>query len=170
MCQHHQAATRRGILSLAGGALSLAALPGAARAAAHIEALGFTCIDFRIVDEAVAFFHQQKLTNQYDMLALAGASLAAVSATFPSSNVAFWDHVAIAKKLHNIRKIVVVDHRDCGAYKVAFGKDYAGTGAAEAAQHKGVMEKLKAALAKKHPDLSSEYYLMAIDGKAERLL
>jgi carbonic anhydrase len=104
------------------------------------------------------------------MLALAGASLAATSEVFPSSNAAFWDHVAIAKKLHSIKKVVVIDHRDCGAYKVAFGKDYADGGAAELAQHKGVMAKLKDALATKHPDLGFEAYLLAIDGSAERVL
>jgi len=172
MCEHHHTApTRRGLFSLVGGAAALSALPGAALAAGGkgIEALGFTCIDYRVVDEAVALFHQKKLTNQYDMLALAGASLAAVSDVFPSSNAAFWDHVAIAKKLHNIKKVVVVDHRDCGAYKVAFGKAYAGGGEAELAQHRDVMEQMRAKLAKKHPELGFEAYLMAIDGSAKKV-
>ncbi len=75
-----------------------------------------------------------------------------------------------AKQLHAIKKVILVDHRDCGAYKVAFGKDYKGEGAAETAQHKQVMEKLKAEMAKKHPDLQTEFYLMALDGKAERVI
>ncbi|HEX2594692.1 MAG TPA: carbonic anhydrase [Rhizomicrobium sp.] len=168
MCDHQSAPTRRGVFALAGGVVALSALPAAA--AGHVEALGFTCIDYRVVDEAADLFHKQGLTNQYDMLALAGASLAATSEVFPSSNAAFWDHVAIAKKLHSIKKVVVIDHRDCGAYKVAFGKDYADGGAAELAQHKGVMAKLKDALATKHPDLGFEAYLLAIDGSAERVL
>jgi hypothetical protein len=64
----------------------------------------------------------------------------------------------------------VIDHRDCGAYKVAFGKDYADGGIAELAQHKSVMAKLKDALAAKHPDLGFEAYLLAIDGTAEKVL
>ena len=103
-------------------------------------------------------------------MSLAGASLAAVSDKFPSSNAAFWDHIGIAKTLHHIKKVIVVDHRDCGAYKVAYGKDYQGEGAAETAQHKGVMEQVKAKLAKLHPELESEFYLMALDGKAERVV
>ena len=99
-----------------------------------------------------------------------GASLAAVSDKFPSSNAAFWDHIGIAEKLHSIKKVIVVDHRDCGAFKVAFGKDYRGDGAAETAQHKGVMQQVKAKLAQLHPDLESEFYLMALDGKAERVV
>jgi carbonic anhydrase len=169
MCEHHGGWTRRSVFSLAGGAAAAwTSLP--ALAAGSIEALGFTCIDYRVVDEAAALFHQEGLTNRYDMLALAGASLAAVSPVFPSSNAAFWDHVAIARKLHAIRKVIVVDHRDCGAYKVAFGKDYAGSGAAELAQHKGVMQKLKTELANKHPELGFAAYLLAIDGTADKVI
>jgi carbonic anhydrase len=66
--------------------------------------------------------------------------------------------------------VIVVDHRDCGAFKVAFGKDYKGEGTAETDQHKTVMEEVKAKLAQTHPDLAAEFYLMALDGKAERVV
>jgi carbonic anhydrase len=168
MCDHRNAPSRRALFALAGGAVALSAVPAAA--AGHVEALGFTCIDYRVVDETAALFERQGLKNQYDTLALAGASLAAVSPAFPSSNTAFWDHVAIAKQLHSIKKIVVVDHRDCGAYKVAFGKDFASEASAELAQHKGVMMKLQAELKQKHPDLGLECYLIGLDGKAERVI
>ena len=67
-------------------------------------------------------------------------------------------------------KLVVVDHRDCGAFKVAFGKDYKADAAGETQQHKTVMEQVKAKLAKTHPDLVPEFYLMALDGKVERVV
>ena len=86
--------------------------------------LAITCIDYRLVDDAVRFFDSRHMTNDYDQVSLAGASLAGVSNKFPSSNAAFWDHIGIAKQLHHIQKVIVVDHRDCGAFKVAFGKDY----------------------------------------------
>jgi carbonic anhydrase len=138
--------------------------------AAPVTALAITCIDYRLVDDAVRFFNRRHMTNDYDQVSLAGASLAAVSDKFPSSNAAFWDHVGIAKQLHQVKKVIVVDHRDCGAFKVAFGKDYKGEGAAETAQHKTVMEQVKAKLAQTHPDLQAEFYLMALDGKAERIV
>jgi len=152
------------------GAAAMTLLPLNARAAGPVEALGLTCIDYRLVDDAVRFFAQLGLANEYDELALAGASLAAVSPKFTSANAAFWDQLAIAKDLHHIKKVVVLDHRDCGAYKVAFGKDYAGEPAAETAQHKTVMASLQTAIQQMHPDLKSEFYLMALDGKAERIL
>jgi hypothetical protein len=161
--------TRRGLLAV-GTALAGASLLSGGAQAADVTALGITCIDYRLVDDAVRFFHGKHLTKDYDQVSLAGASLAAVSDKFPSSNAAFWNHIDIAKTLHHIRRVIVVDHRDCGAYKVAFGKDYQGTGAAETAQHKAVMEQVKAKLAKLHPELESEFYLMAVDGKTERVL
>jgi carbonic anhydrase len=150
-------------------ALGLSALPVAARAA-EVEALAITCIDYRLVDDGVKFFDGLHLTNEYDQVALAGASLAGVSPEFPSSNAAVWDHVGIAKQLHHIKKVIVLDHRDCGAYKVAFGKDFAAAHDAETAQHKKVMLQFQARLKQKHPDLSSEFYLMALDGTAERVV
>ena len=158
---------RRALGKLMAAATGASLLPQAAEAA-PVTALAITCIDYRLVDDAVRFFNRRHMTLDYDLVSLAGASLAAVSDKFPSSNAAFWDHVGIAKQLHQVKKVIVVDHRDCGAFKVAYGKDYKGEGAAETAQHKAVMEQVKAKLAKTHPDLQAEFYLMALDGKAER--
>jgi len=160
---------RRELAKLLAGATGAVLMPGMARAST-VTALSVTCIDYRLVDDAVRFFDGMHLTNDYDQVSLAGASLAAVSDKFPSSNAAFWDHVNIAKQLHSIKEVIVVDHRDCGAYKVAFGDAYKGKGAAETAQHKEVMEQVKAKLAQTHPDLTAQFYLMALDGKAERVL
>lgn len=160
---------RRTLGKLLAGAAGASALPGAVQAAT-VTALAVTCIDYRLVDDAVRFFDHKHMTNDYDQVSLAGAALAAVSDKFPSSNAAFWNHIDIAKTLHHIKKVIVVDHRDCGAYKVAFGQDYQGQGAGETAQHKSVMEQVKAKLAETHPELENEFWLMALDGKAERVI
>ena len=166
MCACHP--TRRGLLGLTLGAgAGLLPMPAWAK---EVAALAITCIDYRLVDDTVRFFHTRQLFRDYDQVSLAGAALAGVSPKFPSSNAAFWDHVGIARQLHNIRKLIVVDHRDCGAYKVAFGADFQGEGAAETTQHRTVMEQVRAKLAELHPDLSYEAYLMAVDGQAERLI
>jgi len=157
---------RRQLLIVGAAGLALVPLPAFA---GHAEALVLTCMDYRLVDDAVRFFDGKHLTGEYDQVSLAGASLAAVSDKFPSSNKAFWDHVQIAKTLHHIKQVIVLDHRDCGAYKVAFGDKFAGEKLAETAQHKTVMTKFKAALAKKHPDLGMAFYLMALDGSAEAI-
>jgi len=160
-CMH-----RRHVLALGAAGIALVPVPAFA---GHADALVLTCIDYRLVDDAVKFFDAKHLTNDYDQVSLAGASLAAVSDKFPSSNAAFWDHVQIAKTLHHIQKVIVLDHRDCGAFKVAFGDQFAAERAAETAQHKQVMAEFKEALVKKFPDLGVEFYLMALDGSAEQI-
>jgi carbonic anhydrase len=162
-------ANRRRLLGALAGGLAVGLVTSEADGAT-VTALAVTCIDYRLVDDAVKFFDGMKLVNDYDQVSLAGASLAAVSAKFPSSNAAFWDHIGIAITLHHIRKVIVLDHRDCGAYKVAFGNDYKADHVGETAQHKSVMTEVKAKLARLHPELAAEFYLMALDGKAERVI
>jgi hypothetical protein len=122
------------------------------------------------VDDATRFFDGLHLSNEYDQVSLAGAALAAVSPKFPSSNAAFWDQLALAKDLHHVKKLIALDHRDCGAYKAAFGEKFASAHDAENAQHKAVMLDVKAQLAKRYPDLAFDGYLMALDGTALRLV
>lgn len=169
MCEVAPPLSRRVLLGMLAGTTGLAMLPLRARAGA-VQALGLSCIDYRLVQHTVRFFDSLGLCKDYDTLSLAGASLAAVSPKFPSANTAFWDQLAIAKELHQIQRVVVVDHRDCGAYKVAFGERYASDPDEETAQHRTVMEALKTALVQMHPDLAPEFYLMALDGKTERVL
>jgi carbonic anhydrase len=158
--------SRRHFGSLVAGAFALSVIPARG---AEVAALALTCIDYRLVDDTVHFIDGMGLQNNYDHVALAGASLAAVSDKFPTSNAAFWAHVDIAKQLHHVKKLIVVDHRDCGAYKVAFGDKFAPSPPEEDAQHRDVMETLKDQLSRRHPELTSEYYLMALDGTAKRL-
>lgn len=168
MCQAISATslTRRGFTAFT--VTGLSALPFAAHAAASIEALAVMCIDYRLVDDAVRFLDEtRKLPHQYDLVALAGASLAAVASVFPSSNAAFWDHVAIAQQLHAIKRVVLLDHRDCGAYKVQFGSRFAPGGAAELAQHRGIMQLVAAEFERRKIALPLEFYLMALDGTVE---
>src|ERR1700752_4402757 len=95
MCQLEMPGlSRRNFGLLAVSALSISMFPLAARAAGHAEALALICIDYRLVDAAAKFYDETlHLKDEYDHVGLAGASLAAVSPKFPSSNAAFWDHV-----------------------------------------------------------------------------
>jgi hypothetical protein len=165
---HSAVLTRRGFA--ASTFVGVSVLPFVAHAAADIEALAVMCIDYRLVDGAVHYFDdERKLRQQYDLVALAGASLAAVAPAFPASNAAFWDHVSIAQQLHNIKRVVMLDHRQCGAYKVQFGSYYVEGGAAELEQHRGVMKLVAAEFERRKIGLPLEFYLMALDGTAERV-
>ena len=157
------------IASLGGGASLLAAAPLVARAAGGTDALLLSCMDFRLMDDIERYMSARGLRDKYDHIVLAGASLGAVTDKFPAWNKTFWEHLDIAIKLHNIHTVMVMDHRDCGAYKVILGPDHARDAATETAAHAGQLKKLQGKLGEQYPKLKVEMLLMALDGKVEAI-
>lgn len=170
-CLEPRQTDRRQFLKLAalagGAALLTPMLPLSARAAGSVEALLLSCMDYRLVDDIVHYMDGRKLTNQYDHVILAGASLGALTDKKPEWGKAFWDHVQVAKDLHHIKKVMIMDHRDCGAYKVFLGADLAGDPAKETQVHGEQLRKLGALVKKNHPDLEVELMIMDLKGKVE---
>ena len=169
---HARAVDRRSFLKFAaaGGATIAASslsMPGIAAAKADVFLL--SCMDYRLVTDVTKHMIAEGYDDNYDHVILAGASLAAVTPKFPDWNKTFWQHLDVAIKLHGISKVMVIDHRDCGAYTVVYGKDFAKDPAAETKIHTEVMRQLDKAIAKRHPTLSREYYLMALDTKVEKI-
>lgn len=165
--------TRRSFLKIAslgaGAALLAPILPGTARAAGSIDALLLSCMDYRLIDDIVRYMDGRKLTNDYDHVILAGASLGALTDQRKDWNQTFWDHVDVAKQLHHIKRVIVMDHRDCGAYKVFLNQDLAGDPARETAVHAEQLRMLAKMVKEKHPELEVELLLMALDGSVEAI-
>ncbi|WP_207456757.1 carbonic anhydrase [Azospirillum sp. SYSU D00513] len=165
--------SRRDILKLAavgGGAALLGTAPGRdARAAGAVEALLLSCMDYRLVDDVTRYMDQRGLTNNYDHVILAGASLGAMTEKKAAWNDTFWDHVAVAKQLHQIRKIILMDHRDCGAYRVFLGTDLKDDPIKEAAVHGEILAALANRIRERHADLEVELLLMSLDGTVQKL-
>ncbi len=61
----------------------------------------------------------------------------------------------------------MLDHRDCGAYKVILGEDLAKDPAKETAAHSMQLKHLGRLIKEKYPSLEVELLLMALDGKVE---
>ncbi len=157
------------LAALGGGASLLAAtsrLPGA-RAAGGTDALLLSCMDFRLMDDIERYMSGRGLRDKYDHVVLAGASLGAITDKYPAWNKTFWEHLDIAIKLHNIHTVIVMDHRDCGAYKVILGAEHAKDPKVERDTHTAQLKELKSMINEKHPKLKVEMLLMALDGKVE---
>jgi hypothetical protein len=157
------------IAALGGGASLLAAtspIPEA-RAAGETDALLLSCMDFRLMDDIERYMSGRKLRDKYDHIVLAGASLGAITDKYPAWSKTFWDHLDIAIKLHSIHTVIVMDHRDCGAYKVILGPEHAKDPKTEKETHTTQLKKLKAQIGGKYPKLKVEMLLMALDGKVE---
>jgi hypothetical protein len=160
---------RRGILGLLGGGAALLAglRPGLALAAAGTDALLLNCIDYRLTEATGRYMAERGMVGKYDQLILAGGALGAKNDKFPAWGTTFWDHVQLAIDLHHIHKIMIIDHRDCGAYRIVFDKDFAADPKEELAVHAKQMRSLKGDIAQKYPNLEVELLLMALDGKVE---
>ena len=150
----------------AAGLLLLCPVAGL-RAAGQTEALLLSCMDFRLVDATARYMASRGLTDKYDHIILAGAALGALTDKFPAWNQTFWDHVGVAIDLHKIHKVLVLDHRDCGAYKVILGEDFAKDPPKETAIHTTQLKRLGKMIQEKSPALEVELLLMALDGKVE---
>lgn len=142
---------------------------GQAMASGKTEALLLSCMDFRLMDDIEKYMSGRGLRDKYDHVILAGASLGAVTDRFPAWNKTFWEHLDISIDLHHIQKVILMDHRDCGAYKVILGEDFAKTPERETGVHTKVLRHLAKAIKEKQPKLEVEMLLMALDGKVESI-
>ena len=164
--------SRRSFLKLAalGGSVSLLAsfVPAQAFAAGGTDALLLSCMDYRLVNETESYMTGRGLRDKYDHVILAGAALGAITDKFPAWNKTFWEHLDVAIKLHNVHTVMVMDHRDCGAYKVILGEDFGQTPARETAAHTVQLQSLRHMIVSKYPQMV-ELLLMALDGSVEKV-
>ncbi|PYN94641.1 MAG: hypothetical protein DMD89_21080 [Candidatus Rokuibacteriota bacterium] len=140
---------------------------GARAAEEDTEALLLSCMDYRLTDQTTRYMSGRGLRDKYDHIILAGAALGALTEKFPAWNQTFWDHVSVARDLHKIRKVILLDHRDCGAYKVILGEDFAKDPAKETAVHTAQLRRLRTMVKEKYPALGVELLLMALNGNVE---
>jgi carbonic anhydrase len=162
---------RRKFVQLAalGGGLSMFLGASPARAAGGTDALLLSCMDFRLIDDLVKYMDSRGMTDKYDHVILAGASAGAAHEKFAAWHETFWSHLQVAIDLHKIHKVMIIDHRDCGAYKIAIGPDHTKDAELERAAHAAILLPLTAAIKEKYPALEVETYLMALDGSVEEI-
>lgn len=153
------------LAALAGGVSLLAATP--AKAAGKTEAVLLSCMDFRLMDEIDRYMSGRGLRDNYDHLILAGASLGVLADKYPAWGQTFWSHLGLAIELHQVQTAIIMDHRDCGAYKTLLGPEHSKTVEAETQAHAQNLHKLKAQINQRHPSLKVETLLMALDGKVQ---
>jgi hypothetical protein len=129
------------------------------------DALLLSCIDYRLPGKIARYMEGRGLAANYDHVILAGASLGATNTVYPHWGKSFWDHLDLAIKLHSIRRVIILDHRECGSYRVIFGTNLSGD--EEKAQHARELHRLAREIQAAYPQISVETLLMALDGSVE---
>jgi hypothetical protein len=127
------------------------------------KAIVLTCMDFRLIDDAVLFFNTIGLNNNYDNFILAGASLGYNQTVYLAWSETFDKHIELSEQLHDITDVIVVDHMQCGAYKL-FNNLASIPRETEIEMHKSNFTQFKQTINAKYPHLNVSTYLMDLDG------
>lgn len=113
------------------------------------------CIDFRLQKTIKDYLDNQLLLGDCDILSVAGG---VKDMNFVLSQV------KLSKSLHSIKKVVLVNHTDCGAYG---GSSAFANAEAEKMHHASELLKAKHEISRLFPDLTVETFLAVISTQGE---
>jgi len=91
------------------------------------RAVMLRCIDFRLNEAILAWLKERGLEADCDTVGMAGAARNLASPAAPSDREFVLKQLDIARKLHDIKEVILMNHTDCGAYgrRAAFSSDSA---------------------------------------------
>lgn len=114
------------------------------------QALVITCIDFRFQEYINGWIEENFSPGTYDRVALAGGvkEFEIISA-----------QIEISKSLHHIKKAVLINHEDCGAYGEEGHID----------RHVEDLQTAGKQIKEKIPDLEVETYYLKLNGAFEKI-
>ena len=125
-----------------------------------------SCIDPRFQNIVYRYLKKKKLNGKYSSFTIAGSAIGVTAKKFKRWHKAFWDNFGTSVKLHNIKKLIVINHLDCGAAKIINGKkEFSKIN--ELKVHKNSFKKIKKIFKKKYPKLSIELKIISLKSKVE---
>ena len=125
------------------------------------EAMVLSCIDPRFQAKVFNHLKRKKLTGKYSAFTIAGAAIGVTHKKFKKWHSTFWDNLDTSIKLHNISKLIVLNHKDCGAAKMV-NKEKKFNSLIENKIHKESFINLKKKLKKKYPNLKVSFKTLSI--------
>ena len=125
-----------------------------------------SCIDPRFQPIVYNYLKKKKLMGKYSAFTIAGSAVGVTANRFKKWHKVFWENFDTSGKLHNIKKLIVINHLDCGAAKIINGKKEFST-INETKVHKTSFQKLKKIFKKKYPRLKLELKLVSLNKKIQ---
>ena len=123
-----------------------------------------SCIDPRFQHLVHSLLKKKKLTGKYSAFTIAGAAVGVTHSKFKKWHKTFYDNLATSIQLHKIEKLIVINHKDCGATKITNGKKNF-TPANEKKIHQKSFSKIKKEIKKRFPKLKIELNLISLESK-----
>jgi len=125
------------------------------------EAMVLSCMDPRFQPKVYKYLKAKKLTGKYSSFTIAGAAIGVTHKKFKKWHSTFIDNLSTSIKLHKINKLIVINHRDCGAAKIVNGKKKF-TSIIENKIHKDSFKEIKKNLNKKFPNLKIYFKILSL--------
>ena len=125
------------------------------------EAMVLSCIDPRCQAKIFKYLKSKKLTGKYSSFNIAGAAIGVTHKKFKNWHSTFWDNLETSIKLHKINKLIVINHKDCGAAKIA-NKEKKFNSSIESKIHKESFRNIKKVLNKKHPNVEIRFKILSV--------
>ena len=162
------ALSRRRALGLGLGAVAATvSLPALAVEDKGYEAMLMKCIDPRFTTNTWAYMSTRGWQNNYSQFNIAGGPIAAVAPAFEGWRKTWWDNLEISVQLHNVKRVVGITHRDCGAAAVAYGDRIKTDRAFETEMHTQALRSFRSEVKKRQPQVMVELGIMELSGAVE---
>ena len=125
-----------------------------------------SCMDPRFQPIIFNYLKKKKLSGKYSSFTIAGSAIGVTTNKFKKWHETFWDNFETSVKLHNIKKLIVINHRDCGAARIINGKkEFSEIN--ETKIHKTSFQKIKKIFKNKYPKLAIELKIISLNNKVE---
>ncbi len=131
------------------------------------QAMVLSCIDPRFQSIVYNYLKKRKLNGKYSSFTIAGSAIGVTAPKFRKWHKAFWDNLDTSIKLHKIKKLIVINHLDCGAAKIINGKKILDK-SNETKIHENSFNKIKNKFKNKYPNLKIEIILAGLNKKVEK--
>ena len=130
------------------------------------HAMVLSCMDPRFQPIIYNYLKKKKINGNYSSFTIAGSAIGVTANKFKKWHKTFWENFDTSVKLHNIKKLIVINHRDCGAAKIINGKkEFSKIN--ETKVHENSFRKIKKMFNKKYPKLKIELKLISLNKKIE---
>ena len=124
------------------------------------KAMVLSCMDPRFQPIVFNYLKKKQLIGKYSAFTIAGA-LGVTNKKFQKWHSVFFDNLKTSINLHNIQKLIIINHFDCGVAKI-INKKKVFDKKVEIEIHKEAFKIIKNKIKKKFPKLKIELNLISL--------
>ena len=136
----------------------------------YTDTLLVSCVDFRFRCEIDRLMRDVlHLSGDYDEIVLPGSSLSLVEKAYPYWGKTLEEVIGILQNIHQIKRVIFLDHRDCSAYRLIKGAESVCTKELETIAHAEVFREVREIMKIRFPELQIFTLLIGLDGVVENI-